>query len=293
MELIFGAGDFGGRYVHSNQNNAGGVIFVDNDKNLHKRILYGKYQCISPEQIGDTEYDKIVIANNLSSSSRYSILCQLLALGVPINKIHYFPHEIIHENDQSHRVNTIRRCLSFISEQKIVGNMAECGVHTGFSAMYINRFAPYSKLYLFDSFKGFAQRDIDKERSIGNEEFLNSMFNKVGLFSDTSPEIVMKRMMFPENVILKQGWIPESFEGVDDLFCFVHLDMDLYAPMLAALSFFWNRMIHFGILILHNYTDSVLPGVKKAVDDFESQLGRKVTKVPLCADSYICLLKDE
>lgn len=37
-----------------------------------------------------------------------------------------------------------------------------------------------------------------------------------------------------ENVIIKQGYFPDSAKGVKEEFGFVHLDMDLYVPMLEA-----------------------------------------------------------
>ena len=86
-------------------------------------------------------------------------------------------------------------------------------------------------------------------------------------------------MIHPNKVILKKSWVPDSFEGVEDTFSFVHLDMDLYQPMLAALEFFWNKVSVGGMICLHDYFHPELPGVKKAVADFERSQGLKLAKV--------------
>ena len=68
--------------------------------------------------------------------------------------------------------------------------------------------------------------------------FLSSSSICFSSFKETSLDVVMAKMTFGENVIVKKGYFPETTEGIEDTFCFVNLDMDLYLPMLAGLRFF-------------------------------------------------------
>jgi hypothetical protein len=283
--LVFGTGHYGIMFLNDKKDDVQIIGFLDNNTKLHGRRIANEYTCFSPEQLSELDFDKIVIANNSGMAIRSTIATQLLSLGVSESNIYFYPEQRIDELDP--RIAFIRSFAKFAEEEGIQGNVAECGVHMGESAKYINRFFPDRVLYLFDTFEGFTQNDIDVERKLGNPAFLGSFFDVVGGGWNQSIELVMEKMFFPENVRVKKGWVPETFEDIDDTFCFVHLDMDLYQPMLAAIEFFWNRMNKGGVLLIHDYYLQPLPGVKKAVDDFEVRLGQKLIKIPFCISMII------
>lgn len=134
-------------------------------------------------------------------------------------------------------------------------------------------------MYLFDTFNGFDERDVEVENTIGEQSFVDSSFNKVGHLADTTVQLVMDKMLYPKNVVIKKGWIPDTFHGMDGRFCFVHPDMDLYLPMLAGLQYFYPKISR--RILLHDYFLADLSGVKKAVEDYEKEIGRALIKVPL------------
>ena len=43
-----------------------------------------------------------------------------------------------------------------------------------------------------------------------------------------------------ENCIIKEGYFPETTIGIEEIFSFVSIDVDLYEPMYAGLQFFYN-----------------------------------------------------
>ena len=122
------------------------------------------------------------------------------------------------------------------------GNVAECGVYKGNFAYYINLFFPDRTCHLFDSFEGFQAKDVDKEK----QEYCNGEHVKEGWFSDTSADSVRKRMPFKERIEMHIGYIPEAAEDIEDTFCFVNLDMDLYLPMYEGLKLFYPQMVYGG-----------------------------------------------
>ena len=75
-------------------------------------------------------------------------------------------------------------------------------------------------------------------------------------------------MTFPEQIIIKKGYFPESTVGVDDKFCFVNLDFDLYSPTISGLEFFGSRMVSGGCILVHDYFSTQFTGVKKAVEEY-------------------------
>lgn len=61
---------------------------------------------------------------------------------------------------------------------------------------------------------------------------------KCGDYNNTSVELVMKKIPYPENVVIYKGYFPESARKNKEEFCFVNLGMDLYEPTYNGLIFF-------------------------------------------------------
>ena len=152
---------------------------------------------------------------------------------------------------------------------EVPGAAAELGVYRGFFARCINQLLPERKLYLFDSFEGFG------EEAQASESFQAAHRN-------TAIEKVLAIMPYPEKVIVKPGFFPDSLEGLEEPFCLVSLDVDFYQTTLDGLRYFWPRLEKGGYLLLHDWGSPKLPGVRKALAAFERELGQRILSVPLC-----------
>lgn len=167
------------------------------------------------------------------------------------------------------RSRCMRQLAMRIENAEIPGAMAELGVYRGDLAWQMNMAMPDRKLYLFDTFSGFDQRDMPGE-STGAYECCRQ-----GTFRDTSARYVMSRMPFPGNVIIREGFFPETTSGLEDVtYSLVSLDPDLYRPALEGLEYFIPRISSGGAVILHDYDNQHFPGIKKAVDEYEASHGR-------------------
>ena len=159
------------------------------------------------------------------------------------------------------RYTTLELCANEINLNNIEGNVAELGVYKGEFAKRLNQLFPDKKLYLFDTFEGFNAKDINIEKqksfSSGEQDF-----------SDTSVDLVLSKMKYPNNCIIKQGYFPESAVGVDDKFCFVSIDADLYEPILSGLQFFYPKLESKGYIFVHDFNNDLYKGAKKAVIEF-------------------------
>ena len=187
-------------------------------------------------------------------------------------EISVYPKERTFEGleDNEPRLATLELASREIYKYKVEGATAELGVYKGNFAKRINHFFPDRKLYLFDTFEGFDNRDADFDRA---KNFSKSQQD----FSDTSVNIVMGKMEHPENCIVKKGWFPETTEGIDekDKFCFVSLDADLYQPILSGLKFFYPKLSVGGVIMIHDFNARKYQGAREAVKEFctENKIG--------------------
>ena len=176
------------------------------------------------------------------------------------------------------------RTLGFLAEEagKKLGDseyaVAEVGVFRGGFASYIERLFPGRQLYLFDTFGGFPAQDknLDIEMGLSKQAYEN------GDFDSTSVELVLGKMSNPDNCHICKGYFPETVteEHKSKKWGFVSLDVDLYKPMLDGLRFFYPALLPGGAIMIHDYNNSAFSGVKKAVDEFEKEVG-VLAKVPI------------
>lgn len=261
--IIFGAGVQGKKILKEVKEKYEVVLIIDNDpqkNNIYIENILVKN--LSKDILDETDFDAIIIG---TLSGYKAIMRQLIKLGVPSTKIVTSWVEL----PTMAREKFVESLGILFENNNILGSVAEGGVFQGEFAAIINKVFPDKKLYLFDTFEGFDERDIDKES--------NYSYAKSGDYSITSEEMVIKKMLFPEKVIIKKGYFPNTTNGIEDLFCFVNLDFDLYNPTKRGLEWFSNRMVSGGIILVHDYFSSQYLGVKQAVDNFVE--GRKDVRI--------------
>jgi hypothetical protein len=283
--VVFGTGGFGRRYLNEIKENVKVLAIFDNDSSKWGKYFFG-HKIAEPASIVNIAYDKVIVAiNDVSDEGKAAIsiiINQLYSYGVERSKI-YIPSFGLLAGNSVHdkRVNFLQELSKIIQEYNIEGAAAECGVYRGHFASVINEYLPDRKLYLFDTFEGFSQNDVDKE----TQEFKNTEIGKtLNEWSvKTSDEIALMRCLHQENVIIKKGYVPETFAGLEDeKFCFVNIDLDLYAPILSALFFFSPRMNkNGGVILVHDYYNAAFPGCRKAVSEFINEYSNPVTLLPI------------
>lgn len=174
------------------------------------------------------------------------------------------------------RMKCFELAVKEIRKRNLDGAVAELGVYKGEFAQYINYAFPEKKCYLFDTFSGFDAEEFLKEIKNGN-----CSQNFAEAFKDTNVESVIGKMTNLENVIIKQGYFPESLNGLEEKFVFVSIDVDFEDSIYAGLQYFWPRLEKGGYIFIHDY-NSYLRGVEKAVDRYELDNNVILSKVPLC-----------
>lgn len=165
------------------------------------------------------------------------------------------------------RAATFRRLADRVSANGIEGALAELGTYRGDFAWQLNERFPERRLYLFDTFDGFDERDIRVEREVSSSRAAAHDF------SDTRARDVLARMPYEDQVVIRKGFFPETAQGLEECFALVSIDVDLYAPTLAGLEYFYPRLVRGGAILLHDYNSLQFDGVRKAVEEYERRHG--------------------
>ncbi len=267
--VIFGAGQSGkmikslihGMWVVS--------AYADNNySNLPESI--DCVPVISPDKILEIKPDKIIISV-LNKDAAIKIYNQLIQLG--IDKIKILNINNIRELFDA-RLSVIRLLADEINRKEIKGSIAELGVYRGYIAKELNILFKNRKLYLFDTFEGFDDRDLFYENKLEKSRI------KKDDFKDTNIEAVKDILPFKDKVVFCKGYFPETADKIEDKYAFVSLDTDLYLPTLNGLKYFYPRLSKGGCIIVHDYNSQQFPNVKKAVDDFYKTVDINV--IPIC-----------
>lgn len=152
-------------------------------------------------------------------------------------------------------VDAVKRCVKFN------GEVWECGVYAGGSALFIARaladMTEPPPFRLFDTFTGIAlaQEGID--------------FHKDGDFGDVELNDVCRMMNIYPFVSIHQGVFPATFNPfVNSKICFAHVDCDVYASVDACMKFIWPRLQPGGIIIADDYFHPNCLGANKAINEF-------------------------
>lgn len=167
------------------------------------------------------------------------------------------------------RVETLRLNAERIKELGIGGSAAEFGVFKGNFAREINKYFDDRTLYLFDTFEGFHSEKLQGQVDRGYMSFLDAASQRLD-YCKINGDIdgILTGFENPEKCVIKKGFFPDTTIGLEETFCFVSMDVDIYTSTKVGLEYFWPRMEKNGIIMIHDYNYYYTKGVKKAVDEF-------------------------
>lgn len=158
-----------------------------------------------------------------------------------------------------------------MATKPLSGECLEAGCFRGLSSYLIcNYLKRESKEFtgngysIVDSFEGLSEpvsKDLDAVYNVRTRA-------KKELYA-ASLESVRHVLSDYPNIAYYKGWIPDVL-GVlpENRYRFVHIDLDLYQPILASLEYFYPRLCIGGILVVDDYGYLDFPGAKRAVDEF-------------------------
>lgn len=258
--ILFGCGQGGQMAARWLPSGCELLAFADNSSQKHGAFLNG-IPVVAPAQIPALMPDLVWITV-LNADAARSMKQQLKELGYngPVRTLEPF------RETMDLRLAHLRLLAKEIEERRLPGAVAELGVYKGVFAAEINRLFPDRTLYLFDTFTGFSQADVDAEKQIASRTKASA-----GNFSDTSAERVRARLPHPERAVFCTGHFPDTLPPDLPPLAFVSLDPDLYEPTLAGLRAFWPKIVPGGVILIHDYNSTQFEGAGKAVRNFCQQ----------------------
>jgi hypothetical protein len=131
------------------------------------------------------------------------------------------------------------------------GDFVECGVNSGIFSRAICEYLDFARVskrfFLFDTFEGIPESQASPEERDDTRSKNARIYREC--YEDT------KRTFAPfPNVQLVRGIVPESLHTVPiDRVAYLSIDMNLVFPEIAALEFFWDRLVPGAIVVLDDY----------------------------------------
>ena len=74
--------------------------------------------------------------------------------------------------------------------------------------------------------------------------------------------------------VIKKAWFKDlTSNDLPERIAFAFLDGDFYESIRDSLRLVGPRMAKSGVIVVHDYTNPALPGVKRAVDEWMNSVG--------------------
>ncbi len=176
-----------------------------------------------------------------------------------------------------HRFETRRQLCRYLLETlDVPGLRAECGVYRGATALLLCRTLRSRRsgfdgdgMFLIDSYSGTSRavgQDLIPVRDSGGKTRMEEFFPQGK--TDISADLVRGffAQEFPRATV-QAGWIPEVFSSLpESAWAYVHLDVTIYEPTLAALEYFYPRLSSGGVILCDG--SIFCPGAEAAVRDY-------------------------
>ncbi|MEN9949465.1 MAG: hypothetical protein RLY85_217 [Bacteroidota bacterium] len=157
------------------------------------------------------------------------------------------------------------------------GDFVECGVNTGAFSRAIIEYVDFNKLnktfHLLDTFEGFPTQQItEEERKAG-----------IGIYATHYHPVYeeVKKTFQGFNVNIIKGMIPDSLEVCKTVkIAFLSIDMNAVVPEMAAIHYFWDKLVVGGVVILDDYGFPMHTAQKLAFDEFAQSKNTNILSLP-------------
>jgi hypothetical protein len=167
---------------------------------------------------------------------------------------------------------------------RLRGDFVECGVNYGFLSSAIMRYLDWNSLdktfYLLDTFHGMDERYVSEEEKQAGALEASRSFVRSGHYV-AKVDSVQANFAEWKNVRIIEGAIPETLKRVPALeLAYLHLDMNCAPPEIAAVRFFWPRLVPSAFVLLDDYGQADFRVQKSAMDAFADQHGVRILSLP-------------
>jgi O-methyltransferase len=187
------------------------------------------------------------------------------------------------------RVWALVNALKYISDNKVEGDVCECGVWRGGSAMAaalkLRSLGDPRRLWLYDTFAGMSeptQHDKSAETAVPAydawKKHQRDTLNEWCLAPLDEVRRNMKSTGYPAELVrYVAGKVEETLSepsNIPDRIALLRLDTDWYESTRAELEALYDKLVPGGVLIVDDY--AYWEGARRAVDEFFASRPRKI-----------------
>jgi O-methyltransferase len=160
---------------------------------------------------------------------------------------------------------------------RVEGDFVECGVYKGGYALAAMEYINFRKLdrmyYLLDTFEGLSANHLTE---IEKKSELLSTYSH---YEESYKAVLDTFKNYPVHII--RGTVPETLpECKTNKIAFLSIDMNCTIPEIAALRYFWPKVIPGGIVLHDDYGFAAHIEQKRAIDRLAIELGFSVLSLP-------------
>ncbi len=158
--------------------------------------------------------------------------------------------------------------------KSLPGDFVECGVNTGTVSTaicdYIDFNATNKSFYLFDTFCGIPDGQMNMA------EKKQSHFDYPECYEQAKKNFAP----FPRAHLIR-GMVPESLDQVSiDRVCYLHIDMNIAYPEVAAIRYFWDKLVTGAIVVLDDYAFRHQEEQYLALNSFAASVQAEILTLP-------------
>jgi hypothetical protein len=186
------------------------------------------------------------------------------------------------------RLYSLHKCVEYLVDASIAGDLAECGIWRGGSCMMMAQTLLASgdrdrRILMYDTYEGHPQpdpeRDIDLWGNSGYEEWRRQTSEgQVKGWGFASLQEVRENMQttgYPDDKLeYIKGMVEETVPvHIPDRLALLRLDTDWYESTQVALVYLYPKLVTGGVLIIDDYGH--YRGQRQAVDEYFAAAGNR------------------
>lgn len=169
-------------------------------------------------------------------------------------------------------------CWAATHALKLPGDFVECGVNTGVLSLAVCTYVDFNStdkfFYLFDTFAGIPEAQMtssERPASVAaNETF----------YEDCYELAVRNFKPFPRARLIR-GTVPETLSEVAiEQVSYLSIDMNIVAPEVAALEFFWPKLSTGAVILLDDYGYQHHVEQHKGMAEFAARNDASIASLP-------------
>lgn len=145
------------------------------------------------------------------------------------------------------------------------GDFVELGCYKGDTSLMLAEVVRGSgkRLWIYDSFEGLPEKKEQDYSEIGKDFQAGELYVSK---REVKERFLRAGLAVP---VIKKAWFSELTDAdLPEKIAFAFLDGDFYESIRDSLRLVGAKMVLSGVIVVHDYANEALPGVRRAVDEW-------------------------